>query len=782
MIKQRNHFFISCQIGFEEMVKQELLHILAAKNLLSDPLNDPLPLNWDLTSAKQQELFTQLSQEYDIQIKVGGVSAKLELYQVYQFILWSRISAHVLLVLNNFYIGNDFDLYQGVYATNWEQLLHPGFEFKVNFNGTNAELKNSQYSALRVKDALVDYYTNHKLERPNVNTEDPDIVIDARLHRDHVQLSLDLTGTMHKRYRSRAGFAPMRETLAANLILRSGWDKKSIVYNPMCGSGVLAIEAALIALNIAPGLFCEQHHLDYWQGHSLELWVTIMRQAKNSRLEKPDFKVYASDNDKAVLIIAQQNSERVGVESVIDFTYSDFNKLSRKENTPTGLVIINPPYGVRLANERELYNTYYAIGHLAKQLFPGWIMGVISSSQKLLDCISLATHKRWNIKNSNLDCQFRTYTIRGGLITNSPARDTETNQTNTANATPEQAETPNISVEASLLDEKVQSLYNRLVKNTKRLNNYLKRNKVQNYRLYDADIPEYNIAVDIYTNQDNQQQYYLVQEYAANKNIPTHKAVKRGLQALAVVQKFATDQAKVYIPQVIDKLRQRQRGDAQYTRIAEQALEFYIEEYGCKFKVNLTDYIDTGIFLDNRDLRFYLRSLVQAKKTRFLNLFSYTATATVHVIKAQAHSTISVDMSNNYCTWSAHHLKINGANPSQHKIIQADVLAWLDTAQDKLANSFDLVFCDPPTFSNSKRMEGTFDVQRDHLELIKKINTLLSSQGKLVFCNNRRGFKLDYDGLAALGLKAQDITQKTMPADFANSKIHQAWLITRGED
>ncbi|MFC6276189.1 bifunctional 23S rRNA (guanine(2069)-N(7))-methyltransferase RlmK/23S rRNA (guanine(2445)-N(2))-methyltransferase RlmL [Psittacicella hinzii] len=798
MSQKTYHFFISCQIGFEEMVKQELLHLLVAGRKLAQPTIDLIPSTWDIGSPEQvQALYHGLSEQYAIQVKVGGVSAKLELYQAYQFMLWSRVAARTLLVLNTSYVEDDLDLYNSVYAMPWSSILHPGFDFKVNFNGTNAALKNSQFSALRVKDALVDYYVNQQHERPNVSTEDPDVVIDCRLHNKQLQIALDLTGTMHKRYRSRQGFAPMRETLAANLILRTGWDKVSPVYNPMCGSGVLAIEAVLIALNIAPGLFCEQHHLDYWQGHDLSLWIEVQRQAKNSRLSDeqihPDFKVYASDNDKAVLIVAQQNADYVGVTSYIDFKLQDITQLQRQEQAPTGLVIVNPPYGVRLANERELYHTYYNLGNVAKRLFPGWIMGVISSSTKLLDCLSLAANRKWNIKNSNLDCQYRVYSIRNAQdkaikaskYANNQAKDTASLAEQVSNTSSEQTSQDvtsqgNIDYQAYLQDEQAMSLYNRLVKNAKRLNSYLKRAKVENYRLYDADIPEFNVAVDVYTDSKTQQKYYVVQEYAATKEIPLHKSVRRGLQALAMVQKYAIEQAKgAYTPQVIDKLRQRQKGDAQYTKINDQALEILIDEYGCTFKVNLTDYIDTGIFLDNRDLRYYLRSLVVQHRTRFLNLFAYTSTASVHVIKAQAATTKSIDMSNSYCKWSAENFSLNKAKSTKDKIVQSDVLAWLEHAAQEEARAYDLIFCDPPTFSNSKRMEGTFDVQRDHVSLISKINQLLAPGGTLIFCNNKRGFKLDTAALEQLGLQITDITRKTMPADFADSKIHQAWQISK---
>lgn len=778
-------FAISCQIGFEELVKKELLHVLCIDHPeLKAQANQRVPLEFSFESKEQRKrILEQLTEDHQIKITPSIVTAKLSLPQFYNFIFWSRVAARVLLVLSENFCDSELELYNNAYAINWDNLLHPGFEFKVNFNGTSETLKNSNFSALRVKDAIVDSYTKRDQERPNVNIEDPDLIIDCRLHRQRLMISLDLTGPMHKRYRERAGSAPMRETLAANLILRSGWDKRSPVYNPMCGSGVLAIEAAMIALNVAPGLYCEQHHLDYWKQHQVELWSAARDLAQASRLTAeeldPSFKVYASDNDKFVLMVAQNNADKVGVSEFVEFSVQEFANVQRVEQNPTGLVIINPPYGVRLAQEKQLVQTYYLLGKWCKQLFPGWLVGVISSSEKLLNNMGLQAAQRWKLKNSNLDCQYLVCPIHQRGIQASKASTSE--QTD---ATSELDATTAPAVQLDLLaDEQATALHNRLKKNLKTLNGYLKRKQVTCYRLYDADIPEFNFSIDHYQDRKTNKEYYVIQEYAAPKNISLHKTVKRSLQALAVLEKFAQEQNPQQPAQIIDKLRERQKGDAQYNKITDQGLEALVAEYDLQFKVNLTDYIDTGIFLDNRDLRYYLRSHVVPHQTRFLNLFSYTSTATCHAIQAQAAQTVSVDMSASYCGWSEDNFNLNFKKSllqsGNHQIVQANVLAWLDHYSKNRELEFDLVFCDPPTFSNSKRMEGTFDVQRDHIALLTQITQILSPSGKIVFCNNKRNFKLDTAALEQLGYRAEDITMKTMPDDFKKSKIHQAWLITK---
>lgn len=791
-------FSISCQLGFEELVKQELLHILCAYHPdLESQAQTSLPKAFKFADKKhRKDIEQELMAKHKITLSPGAVSCNLELDQAIDVMHWTRVGSRLLLVLGNFHVESDIELYNAIYNYNWRSLLRDGFEFMVNFHGTSPELKNSHYSALRVKDALCDYYTNYNQERPNVNTDEPDVILDCRLHRGNLQLSIDLCGSLHKRYRQRAGSAPMRETLAANLLLRSGWDKESPVYNPMCGSGVLAIEAAMIALNVAPGLYLSQYHFDYLRDYDGNIMLERRNFAQNSRLapsQVPQFHVYASDNDRAVLLVAEQNAYKCEVEEVISFAYQDFTALARQEQHPTGLVIINPPYGVRLVDPR-LQELYYNIGQLCRQLFSGWIVAVISSSKQLLNAIGLKVQRSWKIANSNLDCIYNTYVMHAANDsvsapkkakpkTNCTFDDDSVSQVLDSGSDQQDvvAQQP-VTANLDLIDDDARGFYNRLVKNAKRLKSYLKRKDVTSYRLYDADIPDFNFSVDHYRDVKKQRSYFIIQEYAAPKNIPLHKTIRRSLQAMQMLEDYVASLNEKHPVEIIDKRRERQKGDAQYTKLGDTSLEIEVAEYDLLFKANLSDYIDTGIFLDNRDLRYYLRSLLNPND-KFLNLFCYTGTATAHAARAGALTT-SVDMSAKYCEWAGDNLQANLHTKNRHelakhKIIQADVVAWLSDRVQAQDVSYDLVFCDPPTFSNSKRMEGTFDVQRDHVVLLTQISQLLTTHGKIVFCNNKRNFKLDTAALQALNLKITDITKATMPEDFKDSKIHQAWLLER---
>jgi 23S rRNA (guanine2445-N2)-methyltransferase / 23S rRNA (guanine2069-N7)-methyltransferase len=223
--------------------------------------------------------------------------------------------------------------------------------------------------------------------------------------------------------------------------------------------------------------------------------------------------------------------------------------------------------------------------------------------------------------------------------------------------------------------------------------------------------------------------------------------------------------------QIAYKTRERQRGHAQYERQAARGEFIEVAEQGARLLVNLYDYLDTGLFLDHRPTRLWLRELARGR--RFLNLFGYTGTATVHAALGGASATTTVDLSNTYLDWAEHNLNLNGLGDPPHQLVRADVREWLDAGDD----DYDVIFLDPPTFSTSKRMEGTLDIQRDHVLLIRAAISRLSRDGDLIFSTNARRFRLDTGGLA--GVRVEDVTPRTIARDFArNPRIHQCFRIT----
>ena len=687
----------------------------------------------------------------DAKVAQGGVHYWADDETLYRTLLWSRLSSRILLPIVQAKVFSDLDLYSAVVGVNWLDYFDEKVHFFVDFKGTNQEIRHTQFGAMRVKDGIVDYFERHGRARPNVDKEQPDIRIHAYLNRDDVVLSLDLSGdALHMRgYREDTGKAPLRETLAAAIVLRSGWQKGTPLVDPMCGSGTLLIEAAQMEAQIAPQLYRLHWGFDFWQGHNQAAWEKVkeealaLAEAEKQRENPPHF--YGFDLDHRVLQKAKQNAKNAGVAHLMQWQQGDVAAIKNPSPNVAGTVICNPPYGERLGTTPALIALYSVFGQRLKQQFAGWNASIFSGEPSLLDCLRLRSHRQFKAKNGPLDCVQKNYQIAERTEQSAVENALEFDRT------------------SSVTSEVAVDFANRLQKNIKKIEKWAKQQGLDAYRLYDADLPEYNLAVDRYAD------HIVVQEYAAPKNIDENKARQRLLDAVnATLQVTGIETNKLIL-----KVRQKQKGTNQYEKLANKGEYFYVNEYGAKLWVNLTDYLDTGLFLDHRLTRKMLGEMAQGKD--FLNLFAYTGSATVHAALGKAKSTTTVDMSNTYLNWAEQNLLLNDIEGKQHKLIQADCLQWLE----KCDRQFDLIFVDPPTFSNSKRMEDSWDVQRDHIKLMTNLKRILRPNSTIVFSNNKRGFKMDFAKLEELGLSAVEISHKTLPLDFErNKQIHNCWLVT----
>ncbi len=687
----------------------------------------------------------------DCQITQGGVHFHADEETQYRVLLWTRLASRILLPIVTCKVYSDLDLYSAVVGQNWLDYFDEKAHFMVDFNGTNREIRHTQFGAMRVKDGIVDYFERVGKPRPNVDKSQPDIRIHAYLNREELVISLDLSGdALHMRgYREDTGKAPLRETLAAAIVLRSGWQLGTPLVDPMCGSGTLLIEAAQMQANIAPQLHRLHWGFDFWKGHNQQAWdkvkgeaIELAEQTFNQN-QKANF--YGCDLDHRVLQKAKRNAQNAGVAHLIQWRQGDVAALKNPFVEAKGTVICNPPYGERLGTTPALIALYSVFGQRLKQQFADWNVSIFSGEPALLDCLRLRSHRQFKAKNGPLDCVQKNYHIS--------ARATASDE-NTQNL-------PEIDRTLSATQVAV-DFANRLQKNSKKIEKWARQQGINAYRLYDADLPEYNLAVDRYDD------HIVVQEYAAPKNIDENKARQRLLDAVTATLQVAG----VETNKLILKVRQKQKGTNQYEKLANKGDYFYVNEYGAKLWVNLTDYLDTGLFLDHRLTRKMLGKMAKGKDV--LNLFAYTGSATVHMALGGAKSTTTVDMSNTYLNWAEQNLLLNDLEGKQHKLIQADCLQWLARCD----RQFDLIFVDPPTFSNSKRMEDSWDVQRDHIKLMTQLKRILRPNGTIVFSNNKRGFKMDVEGLETLGLSAVDITAKTLPLDFErNKQIHNCWVV-----
>ena len=414
-----------------------------------------------------------------------------------------------------------------------------------------------------------------------------------------------------------------------------------------------------------------------------------------------------------------------------------------------GLLCVNPPYGVRLEDHDIALTTHRELGKVLRERFQGWIAGVLIGSPELgmeLGIRAYRTHALWN---GALECRLLRLKI-DAQSEREPGRFSKP--------------------DASLKDSPGAQMFgNRLAKNLKHLRSWVTKSDITCYRVYDADMPEYAFAIDIYRTLDPEQTWLYVQEYAAPAEIELDAVRRRRNEALSVMP----DVTGVPEERINVRTRRRNKRGEQYKKVDEQAHFHYIIEGGLKFRVNFEDYLDTGLFLDHRITRSRLREAANGK--RFLNLFAYTGTATVYAAAGGAASTTTVDMSRTYLDWAQRNLSLNGFHGSRHELVQADCRQWLEEGASR-AERYDLIFLDPPTFSNSKRMEGVLDIERDHGALIDACGRLLAPGGLLVFSTNAQKFKLDDAVMARYNVR--DISGPTLPRDFErNPRIHRCFEI-----
>lgn len=690
-----------------------------------------------LESLLEQEL-TQLGVK-NVKAVQAGVMFKADLATAYRVCLWTRLASRVVRVISEFDVSDDLDLYLSSASVNWSGLFAAQKTFVVDFNGTNKAIRNSQYGAVKVKDAIIDHFTKRDMARPSIDKDQPDLRVHVRLWREKALLGIDLAGEgLHVRgYRRKSGAAPLRETLTAALLMRSGWQADQALIDPMCGSGTIVIEAAMMAANIAPGLKRARWAFESLNDYDESAWLEIKSEASVAAkrgIKRVDVPLIGQDIDSNMVKLAQENARRAGVEDIVQFSVGDCTQISRPSAIESGWIVSNPPYGERLSSEPALMAMYTTFGQQLKAEFNGFNAAIFSSSDELLSCLRMRAEKSYKFKNGALACQLKRYSITAKVEQNS---DTVT--------------------------PFAPDFVNRLKKNITKIAKWANKEGIDCYRIYDADLPEYNAAIDVYHD------HVVIQEYAAPKTIAPEKAKRRITDMIqGTIIATGTDANRVIL-----KVREKQKGRAQYQKVADHAQRMKVGEYGAQLWVNLHDYLDTGLFLDHRLTRKRLGEMAQGKD--FLNLFAYTGSATVHAANGGARSTLTVDMSKTYLQWAKDNMALNGHSGRAHQFEQADCLQWLKTARQ----TFDLIFIDPPTFSNSKRMAETFDVQRDHVTLFENLKRLLRENGVIVFSNNKRHFKMDLDALGELGLQAENISAKTLPLDFQRNKhIHNCWIVT----
>ena len=658
----------------------------------------------------------------------GRLIFKGKLEDAYRICMWSRLASRVLTPIHTHALDFTHDardvaeeLYEGAMNFDWSLIFAPQSTFAIRLHAERDIMVNTQFATLRTKDGVVDSFMEAVGRRPNVDTKQPEITLYVLAGKTEHTYFLDLSGdSLHKRgYRRYMTDAPIKENLAAAILQKAKLKDRNldIFLDPMCGSGTFIIESLMILTDRAPGLV-RRFGFNGWNGHDHDLWMSIKVEAEDRHQaamqnDLPQF--YAYDADWEAVKATKQNIIAAGFESLLDHIQIEERTMADWPNfeaeVKTSFIVTNPPKGERGGEKASNKALYLGLSGLLQKNFPNQYAAVIASQIEQADVMAFNNPQTVRLMNGKLPIYIRLGEIKPTAVIK-PFLE---------NWQPQQFE----AIEGA------EDFANRLQKNMQSLKKWAVKEGIHCLRLYDADLPDFNVAVDLYGERLH------VQEYAPPKIIDPEKAKKRFNLALAAIRAVTgLGRDAIFI-----KTRARQEGKTQYEKQSTASKRFIVQEGKAKLLINLTDYLDTGLFLDHRQMR--LRIAAEAKGKHFLNLYSYTSTASVHAALGGAASTTSVDLSNTYLNWSKENFVLNGLTvdhaDQQHQFFSSDCFEWLKEGHEQ----YDLIFIDPPTFSNSKKFHGTFDVQRDHNSLLKRAMNRLTTEGTLYFSNNYRGFEMD---------------------------------------
>lgn len=734
-------------------------------------------------------------------IRAGRIRVQVSLAKFYHICLYSRVASRVLLPIGEYHFKQkqattnqiskdakgrtvartldtqiiDEDVPEALYKFaaryDWAKVFGLDDTFAIRLSTDKRLTVNQQFATLRIKDAIADNFNKQFGERPDVS-KTPDFHIFAAANNKFAELFLDLSGTsLHRRgYRVVNTAAPLKENLAAALLYESNWHtgKHDALIDPMCGSGTFITEALLMRADYPVGLdkTTAEFGFYHWAYHDDVLWQEAVSRASErfhanlDKLAQNPPTVIALDADANATHACHQNLLASGLAPIISHITLQQKAVSGLKDTLSKiradhpLIITNPPYGERLGESDFIKPLYHGLGlSVVDGLMQAGVtradMAVLGSHVEHVDTLPIIDPKTLRCHNGALTVYFR----HGALDLSKKDSLIES------------------FVKREISNEESQEFINRFQKNLAHLKKLAKTDDVTNLRVYDADLPNYNVAIDLYDDKVH------VQEYAPPKQIPADVAKARFNLVLNGVREVLG----VFREDVFIKTRARQSGNEQYTKNpnadTKRKKMYVAREHGAYLYVNFTDYLDTGLFIDHRNMRQIVANASRAK--RVLNLFAYTCTASVHAAMAGARSVTSVDLSANYLDWGKQNFALNGLvldaeyeSGQKYQFIASDVFEWIKEHTEQ----YDVIFIDPPTFSNSKKFKGTFDVQRDHVALINRAMNRLSADGVLYFSNNYTRFELDESLNARYDVVC--ITDKTIGFDFNPKKpIHQSYQI-----
>lgn len=765
----------------------------------------------------------------------GRVSFEGDTRDAYRACLWSRLASRIYLVVGRFPCATDDDLYSGVYELTWASILKPGASIAISAHGVNDALRNTRYATLRVKDAIVDRMQADTVTRPSVDTNAPDARLSLTIRGDRASLALDLSGEpLFKRIpRAVLAHAPadvdiLRPDYAALALAESGW--RELCQTPMahaaekparhgdanqnedaaaapaekpaphgnqaasrqlpylvdfaCGEGGILLEAAGMLARKAPGAARTRWGFQGWAGHDPKLWRELLAEARSLARPSADLArhIIATDVDPRAQAAAKRLAAAAGLADVITFVDPQAEALAGQlpkrlaRTSQHRAVILGDITPVSEQTEQEALRLAAELRR-SPNLAGARAACLTREGAQLYELGKPSASLRLTLGSDNFALTL--FDPAGSLSSASPSAPAK------SAATVDVGEGKPVP----LIIPESEQFAHRLIKVARLRRRWAKREGVSCYRVYDADLPDYSAAIDLYEGSAaTPGRWLVIAEYAAPRTIDPERARDRMLDLVAIAQRVLN----VPPQNVFVKTRQRSRGGSQYglqvtaagaspaSPVVGGSAPILIEEGGLTFAVEFGTRLDTGIFLDHRLVRSLVREHARGAHT-FLNLFAYTGTATCYAADGGAEQTWTVDLSNTYLDWAEENMRLNGFAGREHRFVRADVLAWVEEQERRGTQRWDLIFCDPPTFSNSTSMgERTWDVQRDHVELLRGITNLLAPGGEAIFSCNLRGFKPDVEALERADVQIADITEESIPEDFArNKRIHHCYIVRK---
>ena len=717
---------------------------------------------------------------------------------LYRAVLECRTAIRVLEPLGRFRVDSPESLYRAMQEIDWTEQLKVSETLRVDTAIHDTFLTHSLYAAQIVKDAVVDQLRTPSGRRPRVQLRGATLRLALHLVGDVATIFRDAAGrSLHQRgWRMGEVEAPLSEVLAAGILAIAGWWQPGAatggdgaelepILDPMCGSGTLVIEAATIAAGMPSGLWRARrkgHGFFRFRDCDKALADRLVVEAE-ARVHAPRGSFTMSDLDPRAVEAARACAAAAGVAEFIRIEHGHFEQA--QPASPAGLIVTNPPYGERLPLPRA-GALFRRLGDWLVAHGGGWRAAILAADTPAAGHLGLRPTHRVALMNGPIACRLIEVEIHSRQSA-PPAPDITAGH---QDESPSDASSEDHGArrDRSTFDEprgvhpdeppvdaaagwprarttvdQIGDFRRRLAKRFKHLSKWARRQGIEAFRIYDRDIPEIPLVIDWYSGWLHAAEYDRPHE---RTEIEHEVWLDRMLEAAA---------AELGVPpnQTFLKVRRRQRGGDQYEKVDARRAVLTVKEGGLEFEVNLSDYLDTGLFLDHRQTRALVRD--EAVGKRFLNLFCYTGSFSVYAAAGGAIETTSVDLSNTYLDWTQTNLSRNGfKDAGRHRVVRDEARAFLEHRARRGEPLFELVVVDPPTFSRSAKSETPWDIERDHAELLELVAENLVPGGVVFFSTNFRRFHFASERLASL-YAIREITNRTIPEDFRNERIHRAW-------